>query len=343
MTELMHILDTAVNAVIPVVLLVLLGYCLRRVGFLTEEFARVGNKVSFNVALPCMLFINVYSIESFDEIRWDAVIYCVAMLLIIFILGLVVAMATTSVPERRGVILQATFRSNNAIVGLSLASVLGGEEAVAVAAIVSAFGVPVMNILAVLSLTIFVENGEGHKFDIRGVLKKIARNPLIIAICLGMVCLLIRGVQRKYLGEVVFALNKQLKFLYNTLNNIKSMASPFALIVLGAQFNFASSKGMLREIVVGCVCRVVIAPLAAIGMAVVLSEFTPLLNFGVNEYPSLVGLFGTPAAVSSAIMAGQMKNDQQLATQLVVWTSIASIFTMFLTVCLLMAGGFLAA
>ena len=87
----------------------------------------------------------------------------------------------------------------------------------------------------------------------------------------------------------------------------------------------------------------IVAPLVGIGTAIILSEFTPILNFGVNEYPALVALFGTPAAVSSAIMAGQMKNDEQLATQLVVWTSIVSIATMFLTVCLLMAGGFLAA
>lgn len=343
MTELTHILETAVNAVVPVVLLVVLGYCLRRSGFLTEEFARVGSKVSFNVAMPAMLFINVYNIESFDVIRWDVVVYCTVILLVIFGLGMISAVTATKVSERRGVILQTTFRSNNAIVGLSLASVLGGQEAVAVAAIVSAFSLPVMNILAVLALTIYLEQEDGHRIDLVGILKNIAKNPLILAIVAGMICLLIRGLQVRYLGEVVFALNDELKFLYNALNNIKSMASPFALIVLGAQFDFSSSKGMMREIVVGSVWRVVLAPLLAIGGAILLSEFTPLLDFGVNEYPALVGLFGTPAAVSSAIMAGQMNNDEQLATQLVVWTSIASIGTMFLTVCLLMAGGFLAA
>lgn len=343
MAELMHILQTAVNAVVPVVLLVLLGYCLRQKDFLTDEFTRVGSKVSFNIAMPGMLFINVYNIESFDVIRWDVVVYCTVILLVIFGLGMISAVMTTSIPERRGVVLQSTFRSNNAIVGLSLASVLGGEEAVAVAAIVSAFSLPVMNILAVLALTIYIDHGDGHKIDIGGILKNIAKNPLIVAIAIGMGCLLIRGAQQHLLGEVVFSLKDDLKFLYNALNNIKSMASPFALIVLGAQFDFSSSKGMMKEIVVGTVWRVVIAPLISIGTAIVLSEFTGLLDFGVNEYPALVGLFGTPAAVSSAIMAGQMKNDEQLATQMVVWTSIASIATMFITVCLLMAGGFLAA
>lgn len=343
MAELMHILETAVNAVVPVVLLVLLGYCLKRSGFLTKEFIRVGSKVSFNVAMPVMLFVNVYNIESFAVIQWDVVIYSVLMLLVIFLLGLCSAVFATSIPERKGAILQSTFRSNMAIVGLSLASVLGSEEAVAVAAVVSAFTLPVMNILAVIALSIFVENNGSHKVSISGILKNIAKNPLIIAIAIGMVCLLIRGLQMRYCGRVVFALNNQLKFLYNALSNIKSMASPFALIVLGGQFDFSSSKGMLKEIVVGTLWRVLVAPIVAIGTAVLLSKYTTWLNFGVNEYPALIALFGTPTAVSSAIMAGQMGNDEQLATQLVVWTSIASIFTMFLTVCILMAAGLLAA
>lgn len=342
MVELMHILETAVNAVVPVVLLVLLGYCLKERGFLSKEFIKVGSKVSFRVAMPIMLFVNVYNIESFDVIQWDVVVYSTAVLLLIFVLGLATVVFFTDDPKRKGAILQATFRSNNAIVGLSLASVLGGDEAVAVAAVVSAFSLPVMNILAVIALTIYVNEDGKKKIDIPGILKKIAKNPLIIAIALGMVCLLIRGLQQRLFGRVVFALNGQLKFLYNALNSVKSMASPYALLILGGQFDFSSSKGMMKEIVVGTVWRVILAPVIAIGGAAVLS-FSGILDFGVNEFPALIGLFGTPVAVSSAIMAGEMGNDEQLATQLVVWSSIASIFTMFFTVCLLMFAGLLAA
>ena len=341
MGDLMHILETAVNAVVPVVLIVLLGYCLKERGFLSKEFVKVGSKVSFRVAMPIMLFVNVYNIESFDVIQWEVVIYSMVAILVIFLLGMITVIFTTDDPKRKGAVLQATFRSNTAIVGLSLASVLGGTEAVAVAAVVSAFTLPIMNIFAVIALTIYVNDDGTKKIDIMGILKKIAKNPLIIAIVLGMICLLIRSLQIKYLGEVVFALNKQGKFLYNALSNIKSMASPYALLILGGQFDFSSSKGMLKEIVVGTAWRVVIAPLIVIGGAAVLS-ILGVMNCGVNEFPALIGVFGTPAAVSSAIMAGEMGNDEQLATQLVVWSSVASIFTMFLTVCILMAAGFLA-
>lgn len=340
--ELLHILETAINAVFPVVLMTLLGYVLQRIGFLSREFIRVGSKFSFKVLMPCMLFVNVYNIESFAVIRWDVVIYCVVILLIIFVLGFITAVLTTDIPERRGVILQGTFRSNMAIMGLSLASVLGGPEAMATSAIVSAFTLPVMNVFAVVALTVFLRQGDAQKVSIGGILKNIIQNPIIDGILVGMVFLALRALQVRLFGRVVFALNDQLKFVYTTLNNIKAIASPFALMILGAQFDFSASRGMLREIIVGTLWRILLAPALAIGTAVLLTRYTSILNFGVNEYPALIALFGTPAAVSSAIMAGQMKNDEQLGTQLVVWTSLCSVPTIFLLVCIMMAGGLLA-
>ena len=336
------ILFTAVNAVVPVVLLILLGYLLKQKGFLTKDFVKIGNKLVFNVCLPCMLFINVYNIESFSSINWDIVIYGVAMLVVIFVLGYASAIATTKMPERRGVILQCTFRSNIAIIGLSLAGTLGGKEAEAVAAIVSSFTVPVNNILAVLSLSMFVTDGKSNKNGIKNVLINIAKNPLIIGCALGLVFLGIREAQIAAFGEVVFSFSKHTKFLYTAVNNLKSIATPFALLVLGGQFEFSAVKGLMKEIVVGTLWRIVLAPLLGIGLAILLSSQTNLLSCGVNEYPALVALFGSPVAVSSAVMATSMGGDEQLATQLVVWTSIFSIFTIFAQVCILMGMGLLA-
>ena len=113
------------------------------------------------------------------------------------------------------------------------------------------------------------------------------------------------------------------------------------MIVLGGQFEFSAVRGMTKEIVVGTVWRIILAPLIGIGLAVILSKFTDLFVFGADVYPALIALFATPVAVSSAIMAGEMKSDEQLATQLVVWTSIGSIFTIFIIVFVLMNAGLL--
>ena len=110
-------------------------------------------------------------------------------------------------------------------------------------------------------------------------------------------------------------------------------------MILGGQFEFSAVKGMTKEIIVGTVWRIVLAPLIGIGLAVLFSKLTPVLNDLDAVYPTLIALFGTPVAVSSAIMAGAMKNDEQLATQYVVWTSLGSIITIFATVLILMGCG----
>lgn len=336
-----RILFTAVNAVMPVVLVILLGYLLKQSGFLSRDFVKMGNKLVFKVCLPCMLFINVYDIDGFSSINWDIVAYCVVMLLVIFSLGFFTTVLVTKVPERRGVIWQCTFRSNFAIIGLSLAGALGGEEAMAVAAIVSSFTVPLFNILAVIALSLFVEQG-GKKNDVREILRNIVKNPLIIGVVLGLVCLGIREAQTALWGAPVFTLKQQGKFLYTTVNNLKAIASPFALLVLGGQFEFSAVRGLLKEIAVGTLWRIIIAPLLGIGGAILLSTSTGLLSCGINEYPALIAMFGSPVAVSSAVMAGSMGGDEQLATQLVVWTSLLSIVTIFGQVCILMMMGLLA-
>ena len=334
------ILITSVNAIAPIVLLILLGYILKEKGFITKDFVKIGNKLVFNVLLPCMLFINVYSIDKFSSINWDIVIYCAVIMVAIFVLGLGIAAFVTKAPERRGVILQCTFRSNIAIIGLSLAGALGGDEAVAVAAIISTFMIPINNILAVLSLSIYTENGSSNGARIKSMVMNIVKNPLIIGVAVGLSALGFRELQNAVFGEVVFAFNKQTKFLYTAVNNLKAITTPFSLLVLGAQFEFSAVKGLLKEIVTGTVCRVVAAPLLGIGLAIALSQIG-ILSCGVNEFPALIALFGSPVAVSSAVMAASMGADEQLATQLVVWTSIFSIFTIFAQVCILMSMGLL--
>jgi len=289
-----------------------------------------------------MLFINVYDIEGFSAINWEIVGYCVAMLLVIFILGLVTAVLTTKVPQRRGVIWQCVFRSNFAIIGLSLAGALGGEEAVAVAAIVSSLTVPLFNIFAVIALSLFVQEAGGLRKNARGILRNILKNPLIIGVVLGLVCLGIRELQLAIWGAPVFTLKQQGKLLYTSVNNLKAIASPFALLVLGGQFEFTAVKGLLKEIVVGTVWRIVLAPLFGIGGAILLSMYASGFSCGANELPALIAMFGSPVAVSSAVMAGSMGGDEQLATQLVVWTSLFSIVTIFAQVCILMGAGLLA-
>jgi len=336
-----EILTTALGAVLPIVLLILLGYLLRRSGFFTESFLLIGNKLVFRVCLPAMLFVNVYGIGSFAQIRWDIVIYCVGVTLLIFFLGLAMAMAVTPIPQRRSVLLQCAFRSNFAIIGLSLSALLGGDAAVALASVLSAVSIPVFNVLAVIALSTF--SGEGTvKPSIKKIVTDIAKNPLIIGVALGAVCIVLREMQLIQWGKLLFSLKRDLPSVFSVLTSLKSVTTPFALLVLGGQFQFSAVKGLLKELVTGTVWRTLIAPLIGVGGAWLLSTYTPLLHCGSEEYPALVALFGSPLAVSCAVMTREMKGDEQLATQLVVWSSVISIVTLFLIVCLMMHWGLLS-
>ncbi len=336
-----NIFMTALNAVFPIVALILFGYFLQRKGFLTEGFVKVGSKLVFYVCLPCMLFTNVYEISDLGAINWDIVIYCVAWVLALFGLGLIAAVLVTNDPKRRGVIWQVVYRSNFAIIGIPLAAALGGVEGTAVMAVAIAFVIPAYNILSVISLSVFAKGQDAGKINPIAVVKDIVTNPLTISVVLGLLCVAVRSVQQQMFGEVVFSLSMHTGFLYKIVDNLSAMASPFALVVLGGQCKFSAVKGMKKELTAGVIARVVAAPMLVIGLAVILSKFTNIVNFGPNEMPTLISLFGSPMAVSGAVMAAEMDNDEQLATQLVVWTSVASIVTIFVTVCALMSMGFL--
>ena len=335
------VFTTAFNAIAPILILILLGYILRQKGFINENFIKVGNKFVFNIALPVMLMMNVYETESLNNISWDVVIYTAAAVSFLVLLGFFIAVATTKVPERRGVIMQCVYRSNYAIIGFSLAGALGGDAAKALTAMVSAICIPLFNTFSVVSLSIFVSGDKG-KIDIKSIVKDIVKNPLIIGVAIGIACLLVRQAQLELFDRVVFSLKDNLPFFYKPLDNITNITTPFALIVLGGQFSFSAVRGMFKEIAVATLGRVVLAPVIGIGVAILLSTYTNLLHCGPEEYPALIALFGSPVAVSSAIMAEQMHNDEQLATQLVVWTSLCSILTIFITVCLMLPAGLLS-
>lgn len=332
---------TAINAVFPLVTLILVGYFLKRVGIIPPEFVRVGNKLNFTLLLPSTLLYNIYNIPSFSAINWPAAIFCIAGVLVIFLIGLCFSVAVTPVPARRGVIAQCSFRSNYAAIGLALASTLGGDDTMAIAAVVSAFTIPLFNILAVISLSVFSQNAESGRSGMRNTLLKILRNPMIISAFLGMLILFLRELQVWLWGSVVFSFKTHTAFLYKALESVKSVTAPFALLILGADFTFNAIHGLFKEVAWGSLYRLVIAPVLALTVAFLLSTYTDLLNFGRNEYATLLSLFGTPVAVASVVMAEQMDGDGALATQLVVWSSVFSILTIFAQVCVLIAIGLL--
>lgn len=314
----------AANAVLPIVLMIALGYFLKRIKLLNQGFLDAGNKLTFRVLIPALLYYNIYGIGSFGEINFGFVLYGLGAVAAIFLISTLVTCLFTKDSGKRGALIQAAFRSNYAIIGLPLASALFGDKGAAAAGVMSAFCVPLFNILAVVTLTIFNNDSQKKKIDIKKILIGIIKNPLIIGTVLGLLTL---GVRELFVGWGVAFRLRDIEFLYKTLENLKSICTPFALIVLGGRFEFSAVKRQLKHIVFGTLMRTVAVPVIALSVAYF---FIP--NLSGEHYATYVAVFATPVAVASAIMAKEMGADDELAGQLVVWTSLVSTVTIFIYV-----------
>lgn len=312
------------NAILPILLPVFLGYFLKRINFLKDDFLKEANKFVFNVLIPVLLFSNLY-MADLSQIDWLFVGFSAAAILILFVIGLIIVIF---VPNRKqkGVILQASFRSNYAIIGIPLASMLGGATAEASAAVVAAVSVPLFNILAVISLTIF-EQDENHKVSIKHILYKIITNPLIIGVFCGLCfCGLSMLIDFGLKFSINDFLNNELTFIPSTIKSIGGMATPLALVVLGGRFEFKAVKALWKQLVVSVTLRLVITPLVFLVIAYFIGFKSP------TQFAILIALFATPIAVSSAPMAAQMGQDEELAGQIVVWTSALSTISLFVII-----------
>lgn len=314
----------AANAVFPIVLMIALGYVLKKTGLFSQDFLDTGNKLTFRVLIPALLYFNIYNIGSLGEINFGFILYGIAAVIGIFLTATVVTCLFTKEGGKRGALIQAAFRSNYAIIGLPLASALFGDKGAAAAGVMSAFCVPTFNILAVITLTIFNNDSKKGKIDVKKIFLGIVKNPLIIGTVLGLITLAVRELFA--LCNIGFRL-RNIEFLYKTLENLKSICTPFALLVLGGRFEFSAVKRQLRYIVFGTLIRTVAVPV--IGLAVAY-YFIPGLSG--EHYATYIAVFATPVAVASAIMAKEMKADDELAGQLVVWTSLVSTVTIFIYV-----------
>ncbi len=320
----------ALGAVAPIVIMVAIGYCLKRIGFMNELFSKMANKLVFRVFLPVMLFLNVYRIESLGGIDYSYIIYVLCALLVIFALSIPAVLLVTKKPGGRGALLQAVFRSNYALIGIPLAQSLFGDEGVAIATLLSAVTIPLLNILAVISLSVFREGGE--KPSVKKIFLEIIKNPLIIGVLAGVAALGLRALFEWW--GISFRLS-ELTPVYTVMEQLSNMATPLALLVLGAQFEFSAVAALKKEIIFGTVMRTVIVPLLGIGAAYLFFRD----RFTGAHFASFVAMFATPVAVSSVPMAQEMDGDATLAGQLVIWSTLVSGGTVFVISFLLREAG----
>lgn len=328
----------ACNVLLPIVLVILVGYILKKIKLFDIPFFKTANKLCFRVCIPILLFKNVYDIKSLSNINWKFIGYICGGIVVLFILGALLVKFTIPNDKQKGVILQAFFRSNYAIVGIPLAAniaaqIAGGNiELINLiegnAAIASAFSIPLFNMLAVISLSIFDKSDSSKGIDFKKIGLNILKNPLIHGVVLGIIVVAIKMIFINNGSDLIDSSNKFVfftdsTFLYDSVANIAKIATPLALIALGGQFEFKAVSKLKFQLIYGLILRVVIVPILGLCIAYA-------IGFREYEFPALIGIFATPVAVSSVPMAAEMGQDDELAGQLVVWTTILTTISLFI-------------
>ncbi len=298
------------NVIAPVFFLMVLGYLLVNYTSLADrKLTKQANAIVFKIFLPCMLFYNVYQSDIGAEIhsRIKLCIWAAGGLLILFVLLCLIVPKVVKQENQQGVVIQGIFRSNYVIFGVAVVQNMYGVKSTTTAAILSAILVPMYNFLAVVALSIF---GEKRETDWKKIILDIVKNPLIISSVLGIIFSLL-GIRLPTAVDT-------------TVQDLAKLSTPIAFMILGGDLDFSKVRGNLKVASVVLTIKLVILPLIMIPMIVMM---------GYRDADLLSGLlaYQTPVAVSSYIMAQQAGADGQLAGQLVVFSSVLSIFTLFVT------------
>lgn len=293
------------NVVFPLFILLALGYFLARIKLVNSTFVKTANNVCFKVFLPILLFTNIYQADFSKTFDSNFILLVLAFVGVQVVLLFLIVPLLVRQNARRGVVIQALFRGNFLIFGVPVCQSMFGDEGGALAAIVAAFLVPLYNLLAVIVLAVY---DSEKKIDIKQTLFKIITNPLIIGAALGLLC----SGFRVTLPD----------FLFTPVKQIGSIATPFALMLLGCDFSFRGAFRNLKYVLSVSICRLIAVPAVAITIAIT-------MGLRDAQLAVLMVAFGAPVAVSSYTMACNANADSELAGQLVVSTSLFSILTMF--------------
>ncbi|MBO7667363.1 MAG: AEC family transporter [Firmicutes bacterium] len=298
------------NAIVPLFMIIALGYLMKRLGVIGETEVKRFNTACFYTFMPVMLFYDVYIADLAGKVRPFFFIYTIGMIFLLTFLTVLLVLRVEKDDSCRGVIIQAAFRSNFVLLGIPISTALvGGGGSLGITALTVAIVVPLFNVMAVVVLEVF----RGGRVKPGVILLNIIKNPLIIG---GL-----SGLFLKLFGV------KLPQFLLIFGGKMESGCFAIALFLLGASFEFKFLSDYKKDLILTVLLRLVIFPAAALFGAA-------LVGIRGVEFVTLIALFAAPCAINSFNMAMQMGGNKDLAASAVMTTSALSFFTLFFWVTL---------
>jgi hypothetical protein len=328
---LLNTLWFSLNAILPVVLLVFFGYYLKKIKFLDTYLIERMNTYVFKIGLPLLLFYNVYTIESLQSIDWLMLLFLESGVIIFFLLGIVLLPLFKFQKGQKNMVHQSFVRSNFGMIGIPLATFIGTQTSNTILSLSVLLSVPVANILSIVILTVLNEN-KVKEVDLKYVVRNIVTNPLIMFVFFALILVVVKTYVVYPSGVAIFDIKRDIPFVYDVINSLAKTASPIALLALGGQFEFSHVARAKKAIVTSIVFRNILIPYTML--------FATILMVNVSQsykdlFPTVIALYGAPVAVSSVVMAQNLGGDHEVASQLVLWTTIGSSITIFSMISLL--------
>lgn len=274
------------TALVPAILLIALGWCLRARQLLPDSFWPPAEWLSYYILLPA-LFIHGLATADLGALpvgRMFAVL-----------VGSVTLTAAAVVAARRAApvddagftsVFQGAIRFNN-YVGVLLATGLYGAEGTALAAVANAAIVPTVNILSVL---VFSRYGAARTTPL-GVLRQVATNPLVLA------CVMGGALQATGIGLA--------PPLAGALKALGQAALAMGLLCVGAALDLRGVTGDGRAILWASVVKFAVLPAVTLAAC---------LALGLSGAAGVVAVLfhALPTASSSYILSRRMGGDARL-------------------------------
>lgn len=293
----------------PILVMLALGKLFHWIGLIDNHFIATANRLVFNVTLPVLLFFSTVgapldSVLDLPLVMLGVGFTCAAVGLLWWGIGMHLT------DTRRGVLVQGAFRGNMAIIGLALVINAFGDAIAGKAAIYLAILAVLYNLLSIWLLS------DGRQ----GYLRHLARNPLIMAIFIGVAWSLM-GIPMP-------------RVLQDTGQYVATITLPLALLCVGGSLHWGSFRANHSLVLWISALKLVVLPAGGVAAAVAAGFRGPDLGL-------LFLMMAAPTATASYVMARQMTGHGQLAAEIVVMTNVGSVFTITLGLALLRAGQFI--
>ncbi|CAC9936122.1 transporter, auxin efflux carrier family protein [Aedoeadaptatus coxii] len=292
------------NIIFPIFFVIFAGYLAKQKGYLDEHFVSTSTWIVFYVALPLKLFSDIRS-AHIETLPTTYVAYILLGIFLIFFATWIAA--RPFIPDRKklSAFVHCSFRSNFVYVGYPILESLYGKPSPEHMIVITVFGLTLYNILAIVILTLYSES-EDKKLHPGKILLKILKNPMIIAIFIGVLFNILQI-------PVYTGLDKGISLL-------AALCTPLSLLLIGASLNFESVTHDLALVFTSATIRTILTPLILIpiGIAIGLSA----VELGIAYV-----FWATPCAINCFIYTKEMGGDSELASKIITTSFLFAIVT----------------